>query len=85
MTYQTRVVRVGRDADGFTVVAADGRTWRARRLVVATGVSQLYVPPIPGIEHAEQYDTVSVDPDDFTDQRVMIIGKGNSGSRPPTT
>ncbi|MFY1635025.1 NAD(P)-binding domain-containing protein [Solwaraspora sp. WMMB335] len=77
--YQTRVVRVSRNADGFAVLDDSGRTWHARRLVVATGVSQLYVPPIPGIETAERYDTVSVDPDDFTDQRVMIIGKGNSG------
>ncbi|ROT33832.1 NAD(P)-binding domain-containing protein [Micromonospora sp. HM5-17] len=79
VVYQTRVVRVSRDTDGFAAVDADGRTWRARRLVVATGVSRLYVPPIPGIEHAERYDTVTVDPEDFVDQRVMIIGKGNSG------
>ena len=50
----------------------------ARRVVVATGVSQLYVPPIDGVELAERYDTVSVDPEDFTNQRVLIIGKGNS-------
>ncbi|MEO3745558.1 NAD(P)-binding domain-containing protein [Plantactinospora sp. B5E13] len=78
VSYRTRVVRLGRDAEGFTAVDADGRTWRGRRLVVATGVSQLHVPPIPGIEHAERYDTVSVDPADFVNQRVMIIGKGNS-------
>ncbi|MGY2061246.1 NAD(P)-binding domain-containing protein, partial [Nocardia gipuzkoensis] len=33
---------------------------------------------IPGIEHAEQYATVPVDPEEFVDQRVLIIGKGNS-------
>ena len=52
--------------------------WPARRVVVATGVSQLYVPPIEGVELAERYDTVSVDPEDFVNQRVLIIGKGNS-------
>ncbi|MBQ1047650.1 NAD(P)-binding domain-containing protein [Micromonospora sp. C51] len=77
--YQTRVVRIGRDGDGFHALDADGHTWRGRRLVVATGVSQLYVPAIDGIENAERYDTVSVDPADFVNQRVMIIGKGNSG------
>ena len=37
------------------------RTRRARpqRLIVATGVSQPYVPAIPGIEPAERYDDVS--------------------------
>ncbi|WP_422769577.1 NAD(P)-binding domain-containing protein [Plantactinospora sp. WMMC1484] len=77
--YRTRVVRIGRDGEGFHAVDADGRTWRGRRLVVATGVSQMYVPAIDGIETAERYDTVSVDPADFVNQRVMIIGKGNSG------
>ncbi|MFY1693245.1 NAD(P)-binding domain-containing protein [Plantactinospora sp. WMMB782] len=79
VSYRTRVVRVGRDGDGFEAVDDTGRSWRGRRLVVATGVSQLYVPPIEGIEHAERYDTVNVDPRDFVNQRVMVIGKGNSG------
>ncbi|MEQ4300324.1 NAD(P)-binding domain-containing protein [Plantactinospora sp. B6F1] len=76
---RTTVVRVSRDGDGFRALDADGRTWRGRRLVVATGVSKLHVPPIEGIETAERYDTVSVDPRDFVNQRVMVIGKGNSG------
>jgi thioredoxin reductase len=73
------VVRISRDDDGFTATDQNGRTWRARRLVMATGVSQLYVPPIPGIETAERYDTFDVDPESFVDQRVLVIGKGNSG------
>jgi thioredoxin reductase len=84
--YNTRVERITRSAgDGesgelgeFTVEAADGSSWRARNVIVATGVGKPYVPPIPGIEHAEQYATMSVDPADFTDQRVLILGKGNS-------
>jgi thioredoxin reductase len=74
--YDTRVSRVSRSPEGFTVVAGD--TYTAKRVVVATGVGQLYVPPIPGVELAERYDTVSVDPDEFTNQRVLIVGKGNS-------
>jgi thioredoxin reductase len=77
VTYQTRVTRVAHDGEVFTVEAG-ATALRARRVVVATGVSRLYVPPIEGVELAERYDTVSVDPDDFTDQRVLIIGKGNS-------
>ncbi len=77
--YGTTVTQVSRTADGLFAVADDrGRTHAARRLIVATGVSKPYIPPIPGIELAEQYSTVSVDPNDFTDQRVLIIGKGNS-------
>jgi thioredoxin reductase len=66
------------DGDVFEVSDSSGRTHRARRVVVATGVSRSYIPPIPGIELAEQYETVTVDPKDFTNQRVLIIGKGNS-------
>ncbi|AGL20616.1 NAD(P)-binding domain-containing protein [Actinoplanes sp. N902-109] len=76
VTYDSRVTRVSKP-DDFLVEAA-GRSYHAKRVIVATGVSQLYVPPIEGAELAERYDTVSVDPDDFTNQRVLIVGKGNS-------
>jgi thioredoxin reductase len=76
--YGTRVTRITRDGD-FRVTDQDGRSYEAKRLIVATGVSRPYVPPIPGIETAELYGTVSVNPRDFVDQRVLIIGKGNSG------
>jgi thioredoxin reductase len=78
IAYDTSVVRVHR-ADGcFVVTDQRGTEHRARRLVMATGVSRPNIPDIPGIETAEEYGTVSVDPEDFTDQRVLIIGKGNS-------
>ncbi|MFG1606572.1 NAD(P)-binding domain-containing protein [Actinoplanes sp. NPDC049265] len=76
--YNQRVARVSHDRE-FVVTTAD-RTFRARRVVVATGVSRLYLPAgIPGIELCERYDTFDTDPASFTDQRVLIIGKGNSG------
>ncbi|MBM6404553.1 NAD(P)-binding domain-containing protein [Phycicoccus sp. CSK15P-2] len=53
-------------------------TYRARRVVVATGVSRPYLPDIDGLELAEPYTTMSADPADYLDQRVLIIGKGNS-------
>ncbi|MEV6236024.1 NAD(P)-binding domain-containing protein [Lentzea sp. NPDC051838] len=77
--YDIDVTRVSRDSDGFVVTDHNGRTWQARNLVMATGVSQLYVPSIPGIEHVERYDTFDTNPESFTDQRVLVIGKGNSG------
>lgn len=79
VAYDTRVVQVARDGDGaFNVADNQGKTYHAERLIVATGVSKPYVPPIPGIETAELYGTMTVDPRDFIDQRVLIIGKGNS-------
>ncbi|WP_435135878.1 NAD(P)-binding domain-containing protein [Actinacidiphila sp. bgisy144] len=88
--YHTRVTRISREAaagsaaDGatprgdFLVHTADGSLLRVKRLIMATGVTRPYIPPIPGAELAEQYSDVSVDPDDFTDQRVLIVGRGNS-------
>ncbi|WNG46025.1 NAD(P)-dependent oxidoreductase [Archangium minus] len=77
--YDSRVTRVTRTADGgFRVEDQQGRVFEAKRLISATGVSKPYIPNIPGIEHAEQYTTVSVDPKDFINQRVLILGKGNS-------
>ncbi len=77
--YDIDVTRISRDDDGFVVTDRGGQTWQARNLVMATGVSQLHVPPIPGIEHAERYDTFDTAPESFTGQRVLVIGKGNSG------
>jgi cation diffusion facilitator CzcD-associated flavoprotein CzcO len=77
--YGTRVVRVSHQDGVFRATDQQGRICEARRLVVATGFSGPYLPPIPGIETAELYGTVSVDPADFVDQRVLVIGKGNSG------
>ena len=70
--------RVSGESGDFLVEASDRSRWRAGVVIVATGVGKPYVPPIAGIEHAEQYATMSVDPADFTDQRVLILGKGNS-------
>lgn len=81
VAYGTRAVRVARDEgpDGtFRVTDEHGRTQAARRLIVATGVSRENIPPVPGIETADTYATASTDPDDYTDQRVLVIGKGNS-------
>jgi thioredoxin reductase len=75
--YGARVERVTRDG-AFKVRCTDGRTYSGRKLIVATGLSTSYVPAIPGIELAEQYANVSVDPREFANQRVLIIGKANS-------
>ena len=75
--YDTKVVQISRNGC-FHAIDAEGGNYEAKRLVVATGVSKPYIPPIPGIELADLYDTVSVDPREFVGKRVLIIGKGNS-------
>jgi len=75
--YGTMVESVTR-TDGLFEVRSGQETWTARRLVIATGLSRLNLPDVEGIDLVERYDTVSVDPDDFIDQRVLILGKGNS-------
>lgn len=80
IAYGTRAVRVERpEPDGaFLVTTEAGARYRAGSVIMACGVGVPHIPPIPGIEHAEQYATMPVDPAGFTDQRVLILGKGNS-------
>jgi len=74
----TRIVHVTREEERFCLTSSEGDYLTCRRLIVATGLSLENRPPVPGIEHAELYSNVSVDPEDFKNQRVLIIGKGNS-------
>ena len=76
--YETQVVHVTKD-DIFNVLDSTGKVYACEKLVVATGVSKAYIPDIDGIELTENYTNVSVDPENFVNQKVLIIGKGNSG------
>ncbi|GAA2507670.1 FAD-dependent oxidoreductase [Winogradskya humida] len=75
--YNTRVTNVAK-RDGVFVVTAGDDSWQARAVIVATGVSKTVEPDIPGFELAEGYDVFSTDPRDYLDQKVLILGKGNS-------
>jgi thioredoxin reductase len=69
----------GGDRDGrFVVTDQSGRVYRAKRVIVATGLDRPYLPSIPGIESAERYDDVEVDPVDFAGRRVLILGTGDT-------
>ena len=76
--YGTRIVHITKSQDGFILTGTEGERFQCLRLVVATGVGALNIPPVPGIELVETYKDVSVNPEDFTNQSVLIIGKGNS-------
>ncbi|MFI0486729.1 NAD(P)-binding domain-containing protein [Actinomadura sp. 9N215] len=72
-----RIERIDKP-DRFEAIDQDGRVYSARNLIIGTGLSAPRLPAIPGIEHAEPYRDFDTDPAGFTDQRVLIIGKGNS-------
>lgn len=75
--YGVKVAKITKDKK-FIVIDQNGQVHSCKHLIVATGCSKLYLPDIPGIELAERYTNVSVNPDDFENQRVLVIGKGNS-------
>lgn len=72
------VVNVRRDQD-FIVTLSTGEELRARVLIVATGVQLPWLPDIEGIEYAEHYVDMDIDPVPLTNKKVLILGKGNSG------
>lgn len=76
--YGTEAARIERGDAGFNVTDASGAVFTGTRLIVATGVRKPYIPDIPGIEMCENYTDVNVDPETFVNQRVLILGKGNS-------
>lgn len=73
----TRVENIRREGK-FHLQTTAGEAYSCDRLIMATGVSKPYIPDVPGIEHAELYGDAPIDPEDYADQRVLIIGKGNS-------
>jgi len=79
--FHTKVAKVEQlkgEGANYLVTDQRGEQYACRVLIVATGLSQPYTPDIPGIEHAENYWDFSIDPADYADQRVLVIGKGNS-------
>jgi cation diffusion facilitator CzcD-associated flavoprotein CzcO len=73
----TRIVEIRRPGD-FEARDQHGNVIVAKRVIVATGVTRPYVPGFEGVGLTERYGEVSVDPQDFVDQRVLIVGRGNS-------
>ncbi len=79
------VQAVRRNGDRFQVEAEDGRVWRSRGVVSATGTwRHPYVPAYPGQDsfagvqiHSAHYR----DPQAFAGQRVLVVGGGNSGAQ----
>jgi putative flavoprotein involved in K+ transport len=76
------VAQVERTAQGFHVVATTGQAYQSRGLIAATGAfHRPYVPQLPDqysftgrVLHAATYRN----PAPFADQRVIVVGAGNS-------
>ena len=66
-----------REGDEYVIGTSRGE-YRTRLLVVATGMTQPYRPPIPGLDGVPHYREVKP-LDAYRDRRVLIIGKRNSG------
>ncbi|MFD9058255.1 ArsO family NAD(P)H-dependent flavin-containing monooxygenase [Streptomyces albidoflavus] len=75
---------VHRDADRL-LVEADAGTWRAKAVISATGTwTRPFLPAVPGrgLFTGHQLHTVNYHaPADFADQRVIVVGGGNSGAQ----
>ncbi len=76
--YQMEVTEVTKVSGHFQVTTATGTVSTCERLIVATGLFTPIMPKIEGIEWCENYAECSINPDDFKDQTVMIVGKGHS-------
>lgn len=80
-----RVVGVERTGGGFVVRADDGREWRSRVVISATGTwSRPFVPAVPGAAdfRGEQVHSAHYrGPDPFGGRRVVVVGGANSGAQ----
>jgi thioredoxin reductase len=75
--YRCSVERVSRDGDELVLETTDGE-YRCRAAVFALGVTEPWLPPIPGAAAARHYVDAGR-PSDYDGKRVVIIGKRNSG------
>ncbi|GAA0948437.1 NAD(P)-binding domain-containing protein [Nonomuraea longicatena] len=75
--FSTPVTKVDKVGGRFAVQAGE-QVFHAECVIVATGWGGPNIPDIPGIELATGYEEMPVSGERFADQRVLIIGKGNS-------
>lgn len=83
--YNTDIIHVTLDKDRsawnghyFVLTDQKDQAYRCSVLLVATGLSVPNLVNFPGSEYTEGYESVSVDPQDFVGQNVLILGRGNS-------
>ena len=75
--YGSRWRSTRRDGDRLVLATDDGE-YRCRAAVLAIGMTEPWVPEIPGLELAHHYVNVENRPGRYRDRRVIIVGKRNS-------
>ncbi|XP_050391340.2 FAD-dependent oxidoreductase domain-containing protein 2 [Patella vulgata] len=55
-----------------------GKQYICRTLIAATGMWKPNIPEVPGIEYTEGYEDVSLNPEEFEGQTVLVLGRGNA-------
>lgn len=84
VTRSARVRGVHRDGARLRV-DSDAGAWQARAVISATGTWwRPFVPAVPGRQQFAGRQLHTVDygrPEDFTGQRVFVVGGGNSGAQ----
>ena len=76
--YNTNIKRVNKQDGRFVLTDEDGNTLSCKRLIVAAGFTKESYPDFPGWELCDTYGNHSIDPQDYSNLRVLIVGKGNS-------
>ena len=76
--YNKKVKNI-RKVDDFFIINTEKHHYKCKRLILATGLAEPYIPPIKGIEYAENYTTFDTNIEKYINKKVLIIGKGNSG------
>uniref|UniRef100_A0A6J0T8R6 L-amino-acid oxidase n=1 Tax=Pogona vitticeps TaxID=103695 RepID=A0A6J0T8R6_9SAUR len=62
----------------FILSDQNAQFYKCSVLLVATGTWIPHEVNFPGSEYVEGYESVSIDPEDFVGQSVLILGRGNS-------
>ncbi len=78
---ETNITSVKRAGDGFELQTANGETFRARKVVIATGIAHFgYLPPMLADLSSEKvtHSSAHHDLSRFKGQKVAVIGGGSS-------
>lgn len=78
LVFNADVARISKTDQTFTVTTKDDRSFRAKHVIVSSGVTQPWLPEVEGIELTENYMTFDVTQERFEGKRVLILGKGNA-------
>ncbi|WP_051680529.1 NAD(P)-binding domain-containing protein [Vibrio rhizosphaerae] len=75
--YNVDIISIDKD-EHFSLKDADGKVYTCDKLIISTGLAKENKPCFPGSEYVKTYTKASVNPDDYKNKSVLILGKGNS-------